>query len=619
MGTSRSGKHLVRRPDTTDSRHRAPRARRQRPRSRWAWPVSGAAFAAAAALVAAGLTGAFSPASQSGRPDASSQPAGTEFGAWAPSLTALSHDTSAFGQLPVIRFSHIGVPPRGVWTHGPIGANKSAVVISFTSPPAKVLSGADDHALASFFDAAPAGFLAYYAYDPDPELAIAQHRFTASQYQQAWAHIVTIADSANNPDLKSTLILHGTDAAAGAGRSWRQYLPGGNVISTLAWDAYPAGTVSGNDPQLTPPATFMGPAVAAARSAGLRFGISGFALATAQGRPAWLKEVADYLMNSGALFGILRPVRGVAATELTDPGSIAAWREVVAANGTSQPAGGPASSPPVPAPTATTSSPATPVPTPTASQTTQPNPTPDPTTSAPAPSGPVCSTSAAKGECGPYGDSQITSTTSNTSVGNNVWAPISGWQQTLHAANPGDWSVTSNMPAGNTAVVSYPSLGANFGLASGGPTPLSDFASVYSSFSEDMHATSATSAWAAYDIWVGPSSATSPSNEVMIQTDFANNGPCTAEASASFGGSGGVPVQKWNLCQFGSELVWKLTGGNEDSGSVDLLGMLTWLEDHGYLPADSGLFLLGYGWEICSTGGQNETFQLSNFSFTATK
>ena len=29
--------------------------------------------------------------------------------------------------------------------------------------------------------------------------------------------------------------------------------------------------------------------------------------------------------------------------------------------------------------------------------------------------------------------------------------------------NLGAWYVTSNMPAGNTAVVSYPSLGANYG------------------------------------------------------------------------------------------------------------------------------------------------------------
>jgi hypothetical protein len=184
--------------------------------------------------------------------------------------------------------------------------------------------------------------------------------------------------------------------------------------------------------------------------------------------------------------------------------------------------------------------------------------------------------------------------------------------------NPGDWSVTANLPAGNTAVVSYPSLGANYGTSGPQGTPLSDFKSMYSSFSENMHANSGTSAWAAYDIWL-PSASANTSNEVMIQHDFANNGACTAEASATFGGSGGVPVQKWNLCQFGSELVWKLTGGNEQSGKVDILAMLNWLVAHGYLPKDSTLSLIGYGWEICSTGGQNENFQVNSFSITATK
>ena len=196
-----------------------------------------------------------------------------------------------------------------------------------------------------------------------------------------------------------------------------------------------------------------------------------------------------------------------------------------------------------------------------------------------------------------------------------MWNPISGWKQTLYSVSPGDWSVTANMPAGNTAVVSYPSVGANYGQVSGRAEPLSDFSSLYSSFSEDMNATSATSAWAAYDIWLGPKS--SATDEVMIQHDFANNGACTAEASATFGGSAGVPVQKWNLCQFGSELVWKLTGGNEQSGTVDILAMLNWLVAHRYLAKDTGLFLIGYGWEICSTGGQNENFEVSRFSITA--
>jgi hypothetical protein len=70
------------------------------------------------------------------------------------------------------------------------------------------------------------------------------------------------------------------------------------------------------------------------------------------------------------------------------------------------------------------------------------------------------------------------------------------------------------------------------------------------------------------------------SDEVMIQHDFARNGACTTLATAAFGGSDGVPVQKWHLCKYGSELIWKLTR-NERSGSVDILSMLTWLVNHG--------------------------------------
>jgi hypothetical protein len=248
----------------------------------------------------------------------------------------------------------------------------------------------------------------------------------------------------------------------------------------------------------------------------------------------------------------------------------------------------------------------------------QPAPSNTPSQSRPPSLSAACTVTAAKGSCGPYSKySPITGTTSATNIGNNVWNPISGWKQALYSVNPGEWSVTADMPAGNTAVVSYPSLGANYGQVSGNAEPLSDFASLDSSFSEDMHATSATSAWAAYDIWLGPSSGSKATDEVMIQHDFANNGPCTAKASATFGGSGGIPARKWNLCQFGSELVWKLTGANEQSGTVDILAMLNWLVAHRYMAEDTGLFSIGYGWEICSTGGQDENFQVSSFSITA--
>jgi hypothetical protein len=51
------------------------------------------------------------------------------------------------------------------------------------------------------------------------------------------------------------------------------------------------------------------------------------------------------------------------------------------------------------------------------------------------------------------------------------------------------------------------------------------------------------------------------------------------------------------------------------------MAMLTWLETQGsgkYLPANSSLTGLSFGFEICSTGKQNETFQLNSFTLTAT-
>jgi hypothetical protein len=284
-----------------------------------------------------------------------------------------------------------------------------------------------------------------------------------------------------------------------------------------------------------------------------------------------------------------------------------------------------------PSPTATRTAPGAKPTSATPGPTTPGAPTPTPTPSSPNP-GPTtqppqsgtCVTSATSGECGPYSDPQIEGLGSGNQdkleVGNNMWAQVAGASSTLYANGPGDWHVLANMPSGNTSVVSYPSLSVDFHLENSSGTwyeqPLSNFKSMVSSFSENMNATSGTSAWAAYDIWLN-----NGNNEVMIQHDFANNGACTAVATVTFGGSNGVPAQPWHLCQFGSEQVWKLGTNdnnkiNEQSGSVDILSMLTWMENHGDLPQNSTIGLLGYGWEIASTGGMNETFQVNSFSIT---
>jgi hypothetical protein len=231
----------------------------------------------------------------------------------------------------------------------------------------------------------------------------------------------------------------------------------------------------------------------------------------------------------------------------------------------------------------------------------------------------TCATGAALGSCGPYNDQQVTGMTavSGISIGNNVWNPVSGWAQTLHAASPGDWYVTANMPASNTTVVSYPSLQADYVQGNSTSVPLSDYASIYSSFSETMNATSGTNAWATYEVSIGQGSGTSSVDDMMIETNLADGG-CSGGATATFGGSGGVPVQSWHLCQYGSELAWGLTGGGEQSGTVDILAMAKWLVSNGYLPGNAGLFSVSYGWQICSTGAQNENFQVSNFSISTT-
>jgi hypothetical protein len=225
--------------------------------------------------------------------------------------------------------------------------------------------------------------------------------------------------------------------------------------------------------------------------------------------------------------------------------------------------------------------------------------------------GAVCVTSAAKGSCGPYLYPAISgSDRSNTTVGQDVWNPISGWSQTLYATTPGNWYVTASMPAGNTAVVSFPNTGESYNS-----NLLTGFSSIYSSFSENMSPTVGTSAEAAYDIWLN-----NWNNEVMIQHDMVKRGgPCgPVLATATFGGPGGVPVQNWNLCQYGSELIWQLPGNGEQSGSVDILAMLNWLVNNGgYLPHASSLTAISYGFEICSTGGVDENFQVKGFSITS--
>src|SRR5262249_5259165 len=132
----------------------------------------------------------------------------------------------------------------------------------------------------------------------------------------------------------------------------------------------------------------------------------------------------------------------------------------------------------------------------------------------------------------------------------------------------------------NTAVVSFPDASEQYYYKN----TLTCWSAIYSSFAADMNPSGATSAEAAYDIWLN-----NWHNEAMIQHEIVNSGSCPVLATACFDGSGGVPMQDCNLCKYGTELIWQLRGASERARSVDILAMLTWLERHGYLPQESEL------------------------------
>src|SRR6202042_2903350 len=245
------------------------------------------------------------------------------------------------------------------WTTGRPAANKSAVIVSFKAEPTTILSGQDDAALSHFFDTAPTGNPIYWSYFHEPEGNIADGEFTLADYKAAWAHVVSLANAAHNPDLHSTLILGGYDFSPSSHRSWKDYLPGGGIISTLAWDAYPPGSAKNVNPIAAAPDTFMAQEIAAAKSVGLPYGFAEFGLSTAAGRPAWLSDVGNYLMHSGALFATYFNGNATYPTlKLTDTASIAVWKSFVAKSGSSTTGPAPAPAPTSPAPSATGTAPA---------------------------------------------------------------------------------------------------------------------------------------------------------------------------------------------------------------------------------------------------------------------
>ncbi len=138
------------------------------------------------------------------------------------------------------------------------------------------------------------------------------------------------------------------------------------------------------------------------------------------------------------------------------------------------------------------------------------------------------------------------------------------------------------------------------------------FSSITSTFSEVSPHSANSDFEAAYDLWFN-----NYAYEVMIWVDNNNQTPGGAPSSqiaskASVGGG------TYDVYLSGSTMYF-VAATNFSSGTVDILSVLNFAastQGQSWLPADATVTQFNFGWEICSTNGQNATFTLDGFSIT---
>jgi len=240
------------------------------------------------------------------------------------------------------------------------------------------------------------------------------------------------------------------------------------------------------------------------------------------------------------------------------------------------------------------------------------SPSPDPTSPRPDPTSPSTSpgsTSPAASPTAPKSWAWCSSDafgTFNTSDGfdlyNNEWNSSGHPGPQQICGNSGhDWQVTSTQRAGNTAVLTYPSVQRNYPNRA-----LSSFTSMTSSYAENMHAVAGTDAEAAYDIWINDLN-----KEVMFWVD--NHGQTPAGSKVATVTLGGLT---WNYYKTSGYYAFVLDH-NATAGTVDLLAGIKYLISRGDLSGSDKLWQVNFGFEICSTAGAPETFTVSNFTLAS--
>jgi hypothetical protein len=242
----------------------------------------------------------------------------------------LARADRTLGHLDFVRVFYPGAPDP--WPGKAPGRN---VVVSFKLPPAEVISGAYDTSMRRWFAKTPHNIDVYWSYWHEPENNVQDGTFTPAEFKAAFTHLDRLADQADNPRLKSTVILMAYSLGPQSGRNWRTYLPDPAHVDVLAWDVYNRPTPAAG---YQPPAELLGAAMRASRSIGKPFAVPELGSTIApgdqgSGRAEWLRRMGAYLDQHHALFVCYFDLlwnNGKSDYRLQDTASVQAWKAISA-------------------------------------------------------------------------------------------------------------------------------------------------------------------------------------------------------------------------------------------------------------------------------------------------
>ena len=229
-----------------------------------------------------------------------------------------------------------------------------------------------------------------------------------------------------------------------------------------------------------------------------------------------------------------------------------------------------------------------------------------------------CVTSSDTGQCpssGAYAESSnfTESNGYNTYVDNGVSGGygVSPETQTLTATSGSSWSVSSDFGS-STHQLAYPIT-----LQDYNSETVSSFTNIVGTVNDTIPSNSSTGVEAGFLIYLN-SWGNSFEIQHYVEKESTCNGTTPVKTSVSFGGSYGVPTNSWDLCYNGSIYYWQIVGSGSSwgftSGSVEIISMIEYLENNGYLPTGSKMSDIRYGFMIYTTGSTQETFTLNSYT-----